>query len=310
MKRILAISFLFSALVGWGQQLEQFTQYQFNQYAYNPAVAGSKPYWEVISNNRYQWVGITDAPRTYTISVNGPTRWDKVGGGGYIYTDIVGPTRRIGAQLGTSYQLDINEDIKLNFGLSFGLNQWLVDGSKIILKNNSDQVLSQGLQSAIVPDAKAGLYLYQDEKWYFGVSAPQLLQSKLIFFDYQNSTESRLEDHYMVNGGYQFEIGDDFKIEPSFMFKYVKPAPMKLDIAARVIYQDMLWLGGAFRTNDAFTAMLGYVHDDNLMLGYSYDFTTTDLKNYSFGTHEIMLGIKFKRSTAKGKKSDEAAMLN
>ena len=56
------------------QQLPIFSQYLLNDYAYNPAIAGSKDYYDVKSNHRYQWVGITDAPRTYTLSINGE-RW-------------------------------------------------------------------------------------------------------------------------------------------------------------------------------------------------------------------------------------------
>lgn len=63
------------------QQLPQFTQYQLNDYVINPAVAGSRPYFEAKSNNRYQWEGITDAPRTFTLGINGPLKiriWELV----------------------------------------------------------------------------------------------------------------------------------------------------------------------------------------------------------------------------------------
>ena len=55
------------------QQLPTFSQFLFNDYAYNPAIAGSKPYFDVKSGHRYQWVGLSDAPRTYSLTVNGPT---------------------------------------------------------------------------------------------------------------------------------------------------------------------------------------------------------------------------------------------
>ena len=296
MKRLIyIISFVAIGLNSNAQQLPQYSQYLFNQYAINPAVAGTKPYYDVRSNNRYQWIGITDAPRTYTISLNGPSKNQKMGFGGLIYTDIVGPTRRIGGQISYAYNIKITEKIKTSFGVSAGLSQWLVDGSKINLNNNNDAVLSGGLQSAIVPDAKFGIYVYEGTKWYFGVSAPNLLQSKLFFFNYQAQTLSQLEDHYFVNGAYKFDLGEDFQLEPSFMVKYVRPAPLKIDATVRAIYKNTIWLGGGFRTNDAFFGMIGYMHKNNLSIGYSYDFTSTNLKHYSAGTHELMLGIKFVR---------------
>ena len=46
------------------QQLQQYTQYMLNDLAINPAVAGKDNFADMRSNNRYQWVGMTDAPRT------------------------------------------------------------------------------------------------------------------------------------------------------------------------------------------------------------------------------------------------------
>jgi type IX secretion system PorP/SprF family membrane protein len=306
MMKKLGITIAAIALIGAqevsGQQMAQFSQYMFNDYLVNPAIGGSRPYFDVKTNNRYQWVGITDAPRTFTLSVHGPTKNRKMGLGGLIYTDIVGPTRRIGMQFSYSYHLQLNENLRLSFGVAAGLQQFAVDGSKITTHDPGDAVISSGYQSAIVPDAKFGVYLYSlDEKLFFGVSFPQIMQNKLYFFESQNATESRLEDHYYAMGGYRFDVGDDFKIEPSVLVKYVAPVPVKVDIMARVIYQDKVWIGGGYRTNDAFSAMVGYLHRNNLMIGYSYDFTTTNLKNYSDGTHELMLGIRFVRATSTSK---------
>jgi Type IX secretion system membrane protein PorP/SprF len=56
---ILSFVFMLSNLVA--QQLPQYSQYMLNQMAINPAVAGKDEFSEVRSNNRLQWVGITDA---------------------------------------------------------------------------------------------------------------------------------------------------------------------------------------------------------------------------------------------------------
>ena len=298
MRKLVAITTVLISGLAWGQQLPQYSQYAFNQYAYNPAVAGTKPSYEVRSNNRYQWVGITDAPRTYTITLDGPSKSGNMGFGGYVFTDIVGPTRRIGFQLSYAYNITladgIKDEMKLSFGLSAGILQWLVDGSKIRLNNPVDAVISDGLQSSIVADGKFGIYLYESDRWYFGAAIPNLLKSKLYFFNAQSLTESYINRHLLVHGGYKFDIDDDFQVEPSFLIKYVDPAPLKLDVNVRAIYKKQVWLGLSYRTNDAWSAMLGYVHQNNLMIGYSYDFTTTEIRKYSTGTHELMLGVKFR----------------
>ena len=55
----------------------------------------------------------------------------------------------------------------------------------------------------------------------------------------------------------------------------------------------MIWAGLGIRTRDAITVMAGFNYKDMLAIGYSFDITTTDLKNYSSGTHEVYLGITF-----------------
>ena len=285
------------------QQTPQYTQYLFNDFAVNPAIAGKNQWWDGRSNNRYQWSGITDAPRTYVLSLNGPMRNPKMGIGGTLYTDIVGPTRRIGFNMAYAYHLKINDTYKLSFGISAGMLQWAVDGSKITLHDPGDNVMSNAYQSVIVPDFAAGTYFYS-KRLFISVSLPQLYQAKLKFFDNQSPLNSNLVTHLYIMGGYRFKINDDFEIEPSTMIKFVNPAPVKIDIATRLIYQDQIWLAFAYRTNDAVTAMLGYKYKNWLTIGYSYDFTITPLRQYTTGTHEIMFGVRFMaRDNKSGQKS-------
>ncbi|MBC7861632.1 MAG: type IX secretion system membrane protein PorP/SprF [Bacteroidia bacterium] len=274
------------------QQVPQYTQYLFNDFAINPAIAGKNKWWDCKSNNRYQWSGITDAPRTYVLSLNGPMKNKKMGLGGTLYTDIVGPTRRIGLSGSYAYHMKLNETYKLSLGLSAGILQWAVDGSKITLHDPGDAVMSNAYQSVIVPDFAAGAYLYS-KRLFVSVSVPQLYEAKLKFFDYQTNVQSKLKAHLYLMGGYRFQLNEDFELEPSAMIKYVKPAPLKVDVAVRCIYQDQVWLALAFRTHDALTAMVGYKYKNWLTIGYSYDFTITPLRQYTTGTHEIMFGIQF-----------------
>ena len=169
------------------QQNPLYSQYLFNDYAVNPAIGGTVNFYDVRSNHRYQWSGIVDAPRTYTLTVHGPMKNRKMGIGGFLFTDHVGPTRRTGLQFSYSYMLNITKDVKLSFGVSAGLLQWTVDASKIRLRDEGDAVISNGLHSSLVPDAKFGLFLYKPNsnpsglgyKCYFSSPAPNLMQNNL-----------------------------------------------------------------------------------------------------------------------------------
>jgi type IX secretion system PorP/SprF family membrane protein len=293
MKKILIISFLLTCGSSlFSQQLPHFSQYYLNDFLINPAVAGSRGYFEGVSTHRYQWEGITDAPRTYTISINGPTKNRKMGLGGYIFTDIVGPTRRTGFNMSYSYHLKLNETTKLSLGINAGVLQFMIDASKIRLREVDDVLISDGVQKDLVPDAGFGLYVYH-KKFYFGFSAPQLINSKVKFFDEGENPTGTLPSHFFLTGGYKLHVTEDFVVEPIVFVKYVTPAPIQFEGTLRLIYKDMLWISGTYRDKDAITASIGYLINNSFTIAYAHDFPTTNIKNYSDGSHELMIGARF-----------------
>ncbi len=80
------------------------------------------------------------------------------------------------------------------------------------------------------------------------------------------------------------------------MIRYVQPLPIGFDVNAKIQYQDLLWLGFSYRYNQGFAAMLGVNISSRINLGYSYDYTTTQLNTVSSGTHEIVLGFLWRRN--------------
>ena len=291
---------LFTVCCSSAQQLPQFSQYMLNDYFQNPAVAGSRQqYFSAMSANRLQWLGITDAPRTYCISMNGPLQRWNMGVGGYLFTDIVGPTRRIGLSGSYSYHIKLMEKapcgeespMKLSMALSAGILQFAIDGSKLTLNDNTDYILNH-YQSTIVPDFGSGAYLYCD-RWWFGTAIPQIYPASLKNLNTHADIKGRIVMHSYTSGGYRFFLTDEFSAEPSFLIKYVRPAPVQIDIGSRIIYKQKNWIGITYRTKDAISIMAGLIYMENLSFGYAYDILTTNLKNYSDGTHELIIAIRF-----------------
>lgn len=294
MKRIfIALVLIACGYFAKAQQLPQYSQYMINDYILNPAITGTRDYYEVKANNRYQWIGIDDAPRTYILSVHGPNKTKPMGLGGAIFSDVTGPTSRVGAYMSYAYHLKLTEKMKLSMGLSFGVLQFKIDGTKITLREDGDPALTNAVQSVVTPDATFGLHLY-GEKGYFGISAPQLIGQKIKFFEAQDPLLSTMARHYMAMGGYTFDLGENFNVQPSFLLKYVAPVPMQIDLGAKISYRDQVWIGGAYRFKDAFSALVGFTVNKNLSFGYSYDMSTSNIKNYSSGTHEVMIAARFK----------------
>jgi len=298
MKYKYSLSFLVFLFIAFGalkaQQLPQFSQYILNKYVINPASAGSEDYFLGQTNYRNQWNGINDAPRTYILSVNGPLNHEKMGIGGYLFSDVTGPTRRGGFSLSYSYHFQLNQDLKLSLSVNGGVVSYTIDGTEITFEEEGDELFSQSEEQNLYPDAGFSFYLY-GPNYFFGGSAPQLLQNELDFDNSIRNPSGRLVNHYFLMGGYTHELNGIFELEPSFLLKYVDPAPLQYEFTLRGIYDKTAWLGVSYRRTDAIGILAGYVLQENISFGYSYDITRSDLKNYSNGTHEIMLSIKFNR---------------
>lgn len=300
MKRILVIAFLISNSSLIAQQTPSYSQFILHDYLINPAIVGTYGYYDAKMTNRLQWTGIDDAPRTSVLSVQGPLKNRKMGLGGYFFSDRAGHIKQQGMYFTYSYIAKL-EGVKLSFGLSAGIQSYGLDGTKLNLNETGDQVLSNGLQTSWVPDGSFGMMFYTD-RLKAGFSVNQLYGSKLNFFKAGNEGTGNLTQHFNIHVSYL--IGDQegqFTYKPYFLMKYVGPTPPQFDIGAQIIYQNNLWLGGAYRTDEAISVLFGFVFRDNLTFGYSYDIITSDISIRAKQTHELVLGIKLQRALPKKK---------
>lgn len=289
---ILTLTLIVNA--AFSQQMQQYTQYMLNDFISNPAVAGIDDYFTARSNNRYQWVGVVDAPRTYTLSMYGPHKSKSMGFGGYLFSDFTGPTSRTGLYGSYAYNFQLVNDIRLSLGLSVGFLQYKIDGTKVTLKESIDPLNQQDYVD-YVPDAGFGAQIYSND-FYFGFSANQLLRNKINFYEDTISGLNRLTNHFFLVSGYKYDVTDDIELEPSVMMKAMSSVPIQFDFNLKATYMQTAWLGFSYRTADAIAVMIGYNLDSQLMIGYSYDVIISNIKKASSGSHEVMLGIRFNKA--------------
>jgi type IX secretion system PorP/SprF family membrane protein len=114
---------------------------------------------------------------------------------------------------------------------------------------------------------------------------------------YNLNPDGSLERHYFAMAGYKWKVNYDYVVEPSVLIKSVTPAPTQADIGVKVTYQNKLWAGTAYRTNGDIGVLLGYSIGDRYSIGYSYDVVTSGLGEYTSGSHEFLLGVRFAPST-------------
>ncbi len=312
MKKLVFILFLsLIADLAISQQLPIYSQYLFNKFLINPAVAGSDGYTSFNLTAREQWIGYSGAPRTFSFSMQTrmlkksyilkqtkvkrqvfrPKSDGKVGLGGYLFSDKNGLVQRTGFQVSYSYHMWIMNNTQLSMGLAFTGYHYKINDSEINFEDPDEPWLNNNLRRGLfVPDVTFGVYLL-NASYSIGFSADQLFEAsaKIGSSAYKNFEMSR---HYYLFGSYDFSSGSNVIIQPSFLFKMSEQFKPQADIGATYIYEQDFWAGLAYRTSGAIIANLG-VKYENLFIGYAFDFTLQEIQRITYGTHEVTFALKF-----------------
>jgi type IX secretion system PorP/SprF family membrane protein len=263
----------------------------FNTFLINPAAAGSKEYVPIHASIRKQWVGINEGPVSQSVTAHGYNGYN-FGIGGGIFNEATGPTRRTGLNFSTAYHLVLkgtnsrNHQTTLSFGLGVTMTQHVLDKNSLVTYLPNDPTILSAYNSSLIPDVNFGMLLHKGNKWSIGLSAMSLVQTKVDIYNLGNEVRNKLVRNYFAYASYTIDAGAQLKIQPSFVYRMIEALPMQFDINSRFIFREQYWAGFSYRHNDAIAAMIG-LNIYRLRIGYSYDFTTSDMRNFSFGSHEI-----------------------
>jgi len=290
--RILSIVLLLGLITftGYSQQDPQYTQYMYNMNIVNPAYAGSRGTLSIGLLGRTQWVGISDAPKTATLSIHAPVGKNLAAGFSAI-ADTYGPVNEQNIYADLSYTITTSEEGRFAFGLKGGITLFDVGLLSDIIPPQTvpgvDRLFQDDINE-IFPNFGAGVYYYTD-KFYAGLSAPNLLETKHL--EKQSGTITRASEkmHYFFTSGYVFDLSETLKLKPSFMAKAVSGAPLSLDVTANMLFNDRLELGLNYRLDDSIGGLVNFGVTPDLRIGYAYDYTTSNLGNFNSGTHEMFL---------------------
>jgi len=294
---IYKISLAFLLLIsmkGIAQQDPGYTQYMYNPLTVNSAYAGSTETLEAVLIHRSQWVGIDGAPSTQSFTVHSPLANDKIGLGFSAVNDNLGPSNELYLDANFSYTLMLSYSTRLALGVKAGARMLNVDWTKGRFYDDSDVLLNSNIDNKFSPSIGAGAYLYE-EKWYVGASVPNFIRSD-YYDDVQESVNlERL--HYYVMAGYVFDLSEGLKFKPAMLARGVSGAPISLDVSANFLIQDTFTIGAGYRWDDSVSVLAGFQINKNFFVGYSYDYTTTDLNKYNDGSHEILLRFQLSPKT-------------
>ncbi|KAA1245968.1 type IX secretion system membrane protein PorP/SprF [Aquimarina sp. RZ0] len=285
---LFSIAIIFCALIH-GQQEPQYSQYMYNMSTVNPAYVVNQS--GLISAGflyRKQWTALDGSPETANAFSNIPVS-EKVEVSINYVNDRVGDAVAINNNffnVDFAYITRISDRFKLSYGLKTGVNSFKLDASAsdvfddpAFADNNAQLQLTIG----------AGLFLFSNN-FYAGISSPNLLPNDVSIGEFG---VSQSKTHLYGISGFIFDLVDEVKLKPSIVIKQVVDAPLTFDVSLNSLIYDRFELGISYRYEDAFIALAGFNITNSLKIGYSYDFSTSELSGYNNGSHEVILLYNF-----------------
>lgn len=276
------------------QQDPTYTMYNFNMNVINPAYVGSTENSQITANLRSQWVKLDDAPETQTLSFATPVN-ENIGLGFSVINDKISVLKETDLYIDFSYKLQVSEKNDLYLGLKAGGSFINIDLQSLGI--NDDPFFNENV-NRFNPNIGAGVY-FTGENYYFNISTPVLLKSKRYEKEGDLVVKASDKPHIYIGGGYTFKFAEDvygrtrYSLTPSIMTRYVSGVPFSMDISTMMTFNNKFELGLSHRLKESLSVMFLFNFQDFGKLGYAYDYTLTNVGNFSSGSHEIIFRVNF-----------------
>lgn len=295
-----------------------FTQFYSNPMYLNPAFAGTANCPKLHLNVRDQWPNIPGSfvTTSFSLDQNIPSInsgygiqavYDRAGEGILNYTQVSGIY---------AYNLKINKKFSVSGGAQVTFNHKFLDKEKLIF---SDQITTSGgvtNQSAELAningnatfvDFGLGLIVFS-ERYFLGASFHHINKPSDTFFSTYSVSGvvvegvSQVPVKTTVHGGANIPtngnvrkgiIGDSPYITAGFIYQ-TQGAADQLNLGLSLTNKSLsggVWYRVNSENSDAVMMVLGY-EVDQYIIGYSYDYTVSELSNATGGAHELSLRIQ------------------
>ncbi len=293
-----------------GQSDPLYTQAWALPTLYNPAAVGSTDFLRIRGAARMQWVGIKNAPKSFTGAADIPfkllgRRW----GGGvnvtqeslglfsntYVNGQISGRLKKIfGGELTIGLQVGY-------FGSSFRGSDVYIPDDDDFHDSNDPSIPNQDVGGGTI-DFGVGLQ-YVHPKFHAGISMLHPAAPKVKLNTKGSTSSTATSDNHefetYVNRVLYLTAGSNIQIKNTLIElqpDLIVASDLKTFsgvLSLKGWYNKMFFGGVAYRWNDAVSINLG-AEFKNFLLGYAYDIPTSRILKASSGSHEITIGYRLK----------------
>jgi type IX secretion system PorP/SprF family membrane protein len=302
---LLLLSFIIST-DSFGQD-PTFSQFYANALYLSPSFAGATSQYRFGLNYRDQWPAVPGVFHTYSISFDKALTNFNSGIGVLATYDVAGSGNLSTTNIGLlySYDFNINKDWHVRPGVNFKFYYLGLDIAKLVFNS---QITGSGTSPAITPppfdnvadvDFATSALVYNERTW-AGITFDHLLKPKTSFYGDEATVPVKINFYGGTQILKQTRLRQKFQDILSVAINFQKQGKFYQSDLGLYYYKDPLifgvWYRGIpFATSQAGDAIIGLVgiKTSQLHIGYSYDFTISNLIGSTGGAHEISLVYEF-----------------
>ncbi len=284
-----------------------FSQFYANPLYLSPSFAGATPEYRFSMVYRNQWPAVPGVFNTYSISFDKALPNFNSGIGVLATYDVAGSGNLSTTNIGLlySYDFNINEQWHIRPGVNFKFYYLGLDFYKLIFNS---QITGSGTSPSLNPppfdnvadvDFATSALAYNDRAW-AGFTLDHLLTPKTSFYGNDATVPVKLN----MYGGIQIlkktRLRQKMQEVLSVAMNFQKQGKFYQSDLGVYYYKAPLIFGIWYRgiplvTSQAGDAIIGLVgiKTDQLRIGYSYDFTISNLIGSTGGAHEISIVYEF-----------------
>lgn len=277
-----------------GQQILQSGLYMFEPFLYNPAYSGMTNSLSLTAAVRKQWNGFPGAPAYQFVSAHLPIYNLRSGAGLLIDNQTLGAHRLTNGRASYSYIFEGLGNGILSAGIGLGLINHFVQGDLLRAPdgeyentiNHNDPILSNETDPYSAMTLSGGI-LYRNNTFETGLSMLQALNIGL-----SSKNGYRPVRHIMVNGSYYYKLSEEVRLVPSVLLKYDFNI-LQLDTDFQLYFKNFIFgigsRGYSRHSFDAYKLNISGRVMENILVGYLYEGTLSQLKSYNDNTHELFI---------------------
>jgi type IX secretion system PorP/SprF family membrane protein len=284
-----------------------FSQFYANALYLSPSFAGATNEYRLAVNYRDQWPAVPGVFNTYSISFDKAMPNFNSGIGVLATYDVAGSGNLSTTNIGLlySYDFNINKEWHIRPGVEFKFYYLGLDINKLVFNS---QITGSGTSPSVTPppfdnvadiDFASSALIYNSRTW-AGFTLDHLLTPKMSFY----GNDATLPVKFNFYGGTQIlkrtRLRQKSQEILSVAINFQKQGKFYQSDLGLYFYKDPIIFGIWYRgiplvtsqVGDAIIGLIG-IKTKQLHIGYSYDFTISNLIGSTGGAHEISLVYEF-----------------